>query len=65
MAIRIIYNYCWADAGEYTFTIPDGVTSIEVRVAGAGCGGKGGTASSGEGSSGEGGSGGEGSGGEG
>ncbi len=64
MAVLITYNQSWIDAGEYTFTVPEGVTSINVSVAGAGCGGKGGTASSGEGSSGEGGSGGEGSGGE-
>lgn len=57
----IQYNQSWATAGEYTFTVPDGVTEIIVEVAGAGAGGKGGTetyssgSSSGEGSSGEGG----------
>lgn len=65
MAIIITYNQSWINHGQYTFTVPDGVTQITVEVAGAGAGGYGGTASSGEGSSGEGGSGGEGSGGEG
>lgn len=58
--MQIQYNQSWTTAGEYTFTVPEGVTEITVEVAGAGAGGKGGTAtyssgSSGEGSSGEGG----------
>lgn len=40
--------------GTFTWTCPQGCTSVNIEVAGAGSGGFAGTASSGEGSSGEG-----------
>lgn len=41
MANKVDVITSWANAGTYTFTVPEGVTEITVEISGAGAGGYG------------------------
>lgn len=41
MANKVDVITSWANAGTYTFTVPEGVTEITIEISGAGAGGYG------------------------